>query len=42
VLAITKGLDEGMPLEQAQAQAAATVPHHPSFVEWLGGLLKRK
>jgi hypothetical protein len=34
-------VDDGMPLDQAQAQAAEKVQHPPSFAQWLTGLFKK-
>jgi selenoprotein W-related protein len=42
VLQIVKGVESGLPLAEAQAEAAKNAPHHPSFTEWLKGFLGRK
>ena len=42
VLRIVSNIDQGMSVEQAQAEAEQGIPHHPSFMEWLAGFLKRK
>ncbi len=42
VLAIVKGLDSGLELAEAQAEAAAGIPDPISFFEWLKGFLQRK
>ena len=41
VIAICNGLDKGLPLGEAQAEAAKSAPKPPSFGEWLGSLFKR-
>jgi selT/selW/selH-like putative selenoprotein len=41
VIAISKLIDDGMPLAEAQAQAGEKARHHPSFGEWLNKLFKQ-
>lgn len=42
VLRIIANLDQGMSLEEAQADAAKGVPGLPSFYEWLQGFMARR
>ena len=41
VIAICNGIDKGMKMEEAQAEAAKSAPKPPSFGEWLGHLFKK-
>lgn len=42
ILRILANLDQGMSLEQAQAEAAKGIPNPPSFFEWLSGFMARR
>jgi selT/selW/selH-like putative selenoprotein len=42
VLQILHGLNSGLPLEQAQAEAGRNAPHPPSFFDWLSKLWQKK
>jgi hypothetical protein len=42
ILRIVANLDKGLPLEQAQAEAAKGIPPTPTFLEWLASYLKRQ
>jgi len=42
VLAIVKGIEEGLPLAQAQEKAGAQAKQPPSFFDWFKGMLGEK
>lgn len=42
VVKIVYGLDQGLPLAEAQSQAATGVAPLPSFAEWLTSFIRRK
>lgn len=42
VVRILYGVEKGLPLDQAQKEASADVPHNPSFAQWLTDLVRRR
>lgn len=42
VLRIVANLEQGMPLAEAQQEAARGIPSPPSFFEWLTGFMAKR
>lgn len=42
ILRIVANLDQGMALQEAQAEAAKGIPQLPSFFEWLSGFMAKR
>lgn len=42
ILRIVANLDQGMALQDAQAEAAKGIPPLPSFFEWLSGFMAKR